>query len=103
MPALFEYANVNDTVVAILKAKGFQVWHDSDRDLYCGERGGWDFESETLCGLLGLVAIFEFKSPSKYEEYWWRETGSEPFGQLPTGPTREFHPVWLRTSPPNEK
>ncbi|MDK9422362.1 hypothetical protein LHL03_00315 [Pectobacterium carotovorum] len=28
--------------------------------------------SETPCGLLGIVSIYEYKNPSSYNEYWWK-------------------------------
>jgi len=29
--------------------------------------------ADSPCGLLGIISIYEFKNPKKYEEYWWRE------------------------------
>jgi hypothetical protein len=84
MPALSEYSNVYNTAVLLLERKGFRVWMNPETSLYCCERNGWDFMSESPCGLLGLVAIFEHKAPTEPAEYWWREEGPERYGNLPT-------------------
>jgi hypothetical protein len=84
MPALSEYSNVYNTAILILERKGFRVWVDSKTSLYCCERDGWDFMADTPCGLLGVVAIFEFKTPKECGEYWWREDGPDRYGSLPT-------------------
>lgn len=72
MPALTDYANVSATAVAVLRAKGFQVWFDDETKSCCAERDGWDFFSDNPVGLLGLVAIFEHVKPIEFSEYWWR-------------------------------
>lgn len=93
MPALSEYSNVYDTSVSILNKKGYQVWYDRDVDIFCAEKDGWDFQSDSPCGLLGLVAIFEFREPNEYTVDWWRESNSPDHRKLPQAPT-PFHPIW---------
>jgi hypothetical protein len=96
MPALSEYSNVYNTALVVLRRKGFQVWYEKARDVYCAERGGWDFEANTPCGLLGVVAIFEEKQPSNHREYWWKEDTPALYGSFPEHPPREYVPVWLK-------
>ncbi|KGA23061.1 hypothetical protein AB6D30_18275 [Pectobacterium brasiliense] len=72
MPTLSEYSNVYNTALNILDKKGFSIWYDEDLDMFFAEKNGWDFMSETPCGLLGIVSIYEYKKPSSYNEYWWR-------------------------------
>ncbi|EPX64325.1 hypothetical protein D187_005459 [Cystobacter fuscus DSM 2262] len=92
MPALSEYTNVYNTALLILQKKGFQVWLDESIDMYCAEKDGWDFMAQTPCGLLGVVAIFEYKQPSEYREYWWQEQGQDIYSNLPRQP-RAYKPV----------
>ncbi len=77
MPALSEYTNVYGTALAILEDKGFQFWYVEAQQLYWAEKDGWEFASESPCGLLGLVAIFEARHPDAYGEYWWRDRSRE--------------------------
>ena len=77
MPSLSEYRNVDNTAFNVLKAKGFTIWYDEESALYCAEKDGWDFMADTPCALLGLVAIYEWKKPEVYSEYWWKDPGSD--------------------------
>jgi hypothetical protein len=88
MPCLSEYTNVFDTALSVLRTKGFQCWYDEASSLYFAERDGWDFASESPVGLLGVVAIYEFKNPQKWTEYWWKEEVPEAafFQRLPRSP-----------------
>ncbi|APR86767.1 hypothetical protein A7982_12116 [Minicystis rosea] len=95
MASLSEYSNVYNTAFLVLKSKGFQVWFNSEDETYCAEKDGWDFKSDSPCGLLGLIAIYEFKHPTIYSEYWWKEEGEDIYGNLPVHP-REFIPVWKK-------
>ena len=72
MPALSEYSNVYNTAFNILDKKGFNLWYDESTDMFCAEKNGWDFMSDSPCGLLGLISIYEYVNPRTYEEYWWR-------------------------------
>jgi len=93
MPALSEYSNVYNTALLILKSKGFRVWLDEPSNLYFAEKNGWDFASDTPCGLLGVVSIYEYKSPKAFTEYWWKESGPDEYGDISrTAP--EYTPVW---------
>lgn len=97
MPALSEHANVDDTALSVLTSKGFQVWHDKETETYYAEKEGWDFASESPCGLLGLVAIFEYLQPKQYSDYWWRVSRDafRDIGALP----RSYISVMTRGKP----
>lgn len=95
MPALGEYSNVYNTALLILQQKGFRTWYDEQTSLYGCERDGWDFLADSPTGLLGLVAIFEFKQPTVFREYWWREEGPQLYANLPKKPP-DYTPVWQR-------
>lgn len=97
MPSLSEYSNVYNTATALLQEKGFQVWHDKETDAFCAEKDGWDFQSESPVGLLGLISIYEFINPQQYSEYWWRHENDVDCRDLPRLPA-PYHPVWLRKS-----
>jgi hypothetical protein len=86
MPALSEYSNVYNTALVILQKKGYRLWHNRERELYYAEKDGWDFVSDSPCGLLGLIAIFECKQPREFKEYWWVEDGPDLYGHLPGEP-----------------
>lgn len=73
MPALSEYTNVYNTALNILDKKGYRVWYNEEIQAYYAEKEGWDFISDTPCGLLGVVAIYEFKSPNKFQVDWWKD------------------------------
>jgi hypothetical protein len=54
--------------------------------------------SDSPAGLLGMVAIYEHRSPTEYREYWWREDDSiELYRNIPRE-KHEFTPVWQRKS-----
>jgi hypothetical protein len=96
MPTLSEYSNVYGTCIDILQKKGWRCWYDKQLDLYCAEKDGWDFMGNSPAGLLGMIAIYEFRSPERYSEYWWRSDD-------PVGPYRDlseekpdFVPIWER-------
>lgn len=92
MPAVSEHANVYDTVVLILNSLGFQVWRDRTNDTFMAEKDGWDFCAESPVGLLGLVRLWEFKSPKVYKDYWWKEDGPSVYSSLPSEPV-PYNPV----------
>lgn len=75
MPTLSEYTNVYGSALQVLSEKGYQLWFDPRTNLYYAERDGWDFASESPCGLLGVVAMYEHRAPTEYREYWWRTDG----------------------------
>lgn len=84
MPALGEYANVYDSALEVLRAKGFDVWYDEDADMFCCQRDGWDFMADGPISLLGLVALYEHQQPTTYREYWWRREGPLHYRSLDT-------------------
>lgn len=86
MPALSEYANVYNSAIELLRAKGYQLWFDKQSELFCAEKDGWDFMAESPVGLLGLVAMKEHLAPGQYQEYWWRDEGPLDFRKLPDHP-----------------
>ncbi|MDE9455918.1 hypothetical protein [Xenorhabdus bovienii] len=73
MPALSEYTNVYNTALNILDKKGYRVWYDEEIQGYCAEKDGWDFIGNTPCGLLGVIAIYEYKNPESFEINWWKD------------------------------
>lgn len=86
MPTLGEYVNTYNSALETLRRKGFQLWYDQESDMFCAERCGWDFMADTPIALLGLVALFEDRAPSRYEEYWWRDEGQMDHMNLPRAP-----------------
>ena len=96
MPALSQYANVNSTALAVLEEKGYQVWYEKETELYYAEKDGWDFAADDPCGLLGVVAIYEFKRPRQYSEYWWRHGSAADTKSVPTKPRRRYKSVVAR-------
>jgi hypothetical protein len=92
MPALSEYSNVYNTALVILQKKGYQLWYDEQTKLYGAEKDGWDFMANDPCGLLGLVAIRDFKQPARFTDYWWREREPDLLDKLPRQP-RPYTPV----------
>ncbi|MBI6547190.1 hypothetical protein [Xenorhabdus lircayensis] len=83
MPALSEYTNVYNTALNILDKKGYRVWYDKKLQAYCAEKNGWDFMGNTPCGLLGVIAIYEYKQPEEYQEYWWRDDEKRLYRNIP--------------------
>lgn len=81
MPALSEHANVERAAVRTLREKGFDVWvvhRDAGESKWWAQRDGWDFVGDSAVGLLGVVAIFEWRKPIRCVEYWWRDAEREP-------------------------
>ena len=95
MPALGEYTNVYNSALNILKKKGFQSWYDEKSELFCSEKDGWDFMADSPCGLLGVVAMYEFIKPEQYDEYWWKVNDEELYDGLPKAP-KEYVSVIYR-------
>lgn len=95
MASLTDYSNVHDTVFGILSEKGFQCWYEEEQDLYWAEKDGWDFSSPSPCGLLGLIAIFEYRNPSESKSYWWRSDREPRTKNLPLKPN-PYTPVWQK-------
>lgn len=94
MPTLSQYTNVFDTALALLHAKGYQVWRDDVAQLFYAERDGWDFAADDPVGLLGVIGIFEAVQPAEYREYWWtKESARGLQRRLATRPERPYTPV----------
>jgi hypothetical protein len=93
MPALSAYTNVENTALVILRQKGFQIWHDKDRERYCAEKNGWDFVAHGAVELLGIVAIYEHQNPQDFREYWWQIEQPDLMRSLPRAPV-PYKPVW---------
>lgn len=94
MPALSYHGNVDDTAVALLRRRGFQVWCDEQRSSCFAERDGWDFIAFDPVQLLGLIAVFEATAPAEYREYWWRDvTAAGMTVALPHRPERAYQSV----------
>jgi hypothetical protein len=95
MASLADSSNIHNTILNILNEKKYQVWFHKESNSYCAEKNGWDFMSDSLSGLLGLISIYEHTSPKHYKEYWWKNEGhmteeSIPLSHLP------FTPVWSK-------
>lgn len=86
MPTLAEYSNVYETALEVLREKGFQLWYDKPTDTYWAEKDGWDFQADSPCSLLGLVAIYEHRRPIAHAEYWWRAESDQLYRNLPETP-----------------
>ena len=95
MAALAEYSNVYNTALILMDQKGYRLWYDRKKELYCAEKDGWDFMAESPLSLLGIVAIFEQKSPSTYREYWWKEEGKDIYQNLPEQ-APEYKPIYAK-------
>lgn len=95
MPSLSEYVNVYDSVLEVLRKKGFWVWMDEHTDMFCAEKDGWDFMAENPISLLGLVALFEHLGPDTYKEYWWKLEGPLDYQTLPKKPP-DYIPIWKK-------
>lgn len=93
MAALSEHSNVNDIAMNIIIKKKFQVWYDEESMHFYAEKDGWDFCSGSMCGLLGLIAIFESLEPTEYRENWWRNDQLSDYRNAPRRP-KQYHPVW---------
>jgi hypothetical protein len=96
MPALSEYTNVYNTALVILQKKGYQLWYEEATESYGAEKDGWDFKAWNPCALLGLVAIHDWKQPTRCDEYWWREREPDLYGKLPPTPPRPYTPVYQK-------
>lgn len=83
MPALSYYSNVHNTALVILKEKGYRYWYDSETELCCCEKEGWDFFAHDWVQLLGLIQIFEFHQPHEYKEYWWKIDDPKLYPNMP--------------------
>ena len=81
---LSDHSNVYNTAIRVLEKRGYQLWYDSEIECFCAEKDGWDFNSPTPTGLLGLVSIFEATKPVSYKEYWWRDEGDLTYTSLPS-------------------
>lgn len=95
MAALAEHSNVYDTALKIIIKKGFRVWLEVKSHLYCAEKDGWDFKSDSPCGLLGLIAIYEYRQPTSFHDYWWKEEGPGIYRSLTTD-APDYIPVYER-------
>jgi hypothetical protein len=93
MPTLSEYTNVYGTAISLLEGLGYQVWHDGKQEMYCAEKGGWDFWADSPVGLLGLVKMYEMVAPEEFSEYWWRVASPADHFKLPKKP-KPYQPVW---------
>ena len=94
MPALTECGNVVNTCLLLLKKKGWRCWYDNSLEMFGAEKDGWDFLGSSPAALLGLVSIYEERSPTEYCEYWWREDGPEDYFETIPTIRPDFVPVW---------
>ena len=95
MPALGAYLNVFNTALVVLQQKGFRVWTNDTEDEWFAERAGWDFIADDPIQLLGLVSIYDHRSPTEFREYWWQY--QEPWLIESVSKTRpDYISVWQR-------
>ena len=95
MPALSAYANTENTALVLLQREGYQCWYNSEAELCCCERDGWDFAANSFTELLGVTKIYDSRRPTDYKEYWWKIDEPwlvEDISQQPT----DFTPVWQK-------
>lgn len=94
MATLTDSGNINETILMVLVEKGFQVWSD-EPDSYWAEKNGWDFNSYSLQGLLGLVSVYEHINPLEYKEYWWKTNNKITMDNLPLV-SKEYKPIYYK-------
>ena len=93
MATITDVGNVNESILAILLEKGFQVWSDNHYDSYWAEKDGWDFNVDSLPSLLGLVSVYEYMTPREYEAYWWKNIKQVSMESIPLI-NKEYVPVY---------
>jgi hypothetical protein len=76
MSSLHADVNVYSSCIAILKAKGYAISIVDNKSERCinwlATKGDYVFSAYNPLELLGLVAIYEFKSPDTPPfPYWW--------------------------------
>ncbi|OOS07805.1 hypothetical protein SAMN02745664_12126 [Moraxella cuniculi DSM 21768] len=59
-------------MIKTITNKGYQFWID-DNGSFWAEKDGWDFVADDLAGLLGVIAIYEYKKPKEFRERWWEK------------------------------
>lgn len=59
-------------MIKIATDKGYYLWVDKSGSFWA-EKEGWDFVSDNLAGLLGIIFIYEYKNPKIYKDGWWKE------------------------------
>jgi len=89
MSSLASNANVWNTALRILRAKGFELRleaTDYDDDLtqmqYSMARDGFTFAADSPLELLALGAIYEFVEPDEDRAYWWTVDGPDILDEL---------------------
>jgi hypothetical protein len=98
VPTLSSYSNVDNTCYLVLRKKGWRFWVTKKRnhpEAFWAEKNGWDLCANSPIELLGLVALYEWKRPKSYKEYWWLENGPQLISKLPTKAPR-YQPVGER-------
>lgn len=95
MAAIADYTNVHDTALRVLLEKGYQIWCDEKSNEYWAEKDGWDYVSRSPVALLGLIAIYEYRQPTAWSEYWWRAPDYEIGLRVPSKP-KPYTPIYAR-------
>ncbi|MBK9033455.1 MAG: hypothetical protein IPL61_19685 [Myxococcales bacterium] len=96
MPTLSDYVNVFGEAEAVLRDRGYQVWYDESLKHFFAEKNGWDFSADSPTALLGIVSLYEARSPGEYREYWWSTQQYWDFAAVPRQPTRPYRSVIKR-------
>lgn len=100
---LASHANVYNTCLRILRARGFDLEVSGEREpgggfpaecSWLAHRDGFYFQADNPIELLGLVAVYDHKHPDKDEPYWWVVDGPDVRRELmeATFGTREGEP-----------
>ena len=91
MSSLYAHANVENTCLRILQSKGYtlKMYEDGDHYLYEARQGDYHFLAHDPIGLLGLIAIYEFKGQpnGSPQPYWWVVRGENVRQALVTDST----------------
>ncbi len=97
MPALSAYSNTENTALIILKELGYEYWYDESNEQCCCVKDGWDFFANSFTELLGVVKIFEYHSPTEYNDYWWKMDEPWLVDNVPKNAPK-YKPVWKRNN-----
>ena len=98
MPALSAYTNTENTALVLLRREGYRCWYNTEAELCCCERDGWDFAADSFTELLGVTKIYDAHQPTEYKEYWWKIDEPWLVDDVPKTPPL-FTPVWRTDGP----
>ncbi|HEX2619057.1 MAG TPA: hypothetical protein VHL11_02890 [Phototrophicaceae bacterium] len=85
MASLGSAANVYNTCLRILQQRGYRLSaeHYEAGTLWHAAKGEYTFTADNPIELIGLTAIYDFKSPTESPiAYWWVVSGDNLYQQL---------------------